>query len=115
MKAKNWNEMQFEEIDRQLDKLAYIEEPATMNYLAEIKNWKQDLQGTYPLIKKCIDDFTKRLLETHPENFSMEANKHYFKTYIFKSKANSLTIEDLQKGLNTPNKILSIKKLLRIE
>lgn len=114
LKAKNWSEMQFEEIDKQLDKLAYIEDPDTVNYLAEIKSWKHELQNSYPLIKEYIDNFTNQLLGAHPESFSVEANKHYFKTYIFKSKVNNLTVGDLQKGLNTPNKILNIKEQLKM-
>jgi Icc-related predicted phosphoesterase len=64
--------------------------------------------------KAHIDNFTKRLLETHKETFNLEANKQTFKTYIFKSKSNNLTIQDLQKGLNTPNKILNIRQELGI-
>ena len=115
LKAKNWHEMQFTEIDKQLEKLSYIEEPETVSYLAEIRSWKQDLQHSYSFIKECIDNYTKELLEAHRENFSLEANKRNFKTYIFKSKANNLTVEDLRKGLNTPNKILEIRKELKIE
>jgi serine/threonine protein phosphatase 1 len=70
----------------------------------EIRSWKQDLQHCLSFIKECIDNYTKELLKTHQENFSLEANKHNFKTYILKSKSNNLTVEDLRKGLNTPNK-----------
>ena len=115
LKAKNWHEMQFAEIDKQLEKLAYIEEQETVSYLTEIRIWKQDLQHSYSFIKEYIDNYTKELLEAHRENFSLEANKRSFKTYIFKSKANNLTVEDLRKGLNTPNKILEIRKELKIE
>ena len=115
LKAKNWHEMQFAEIDKQLEKLAYIEEQETVSYLTEIRSWKQDLQHSYSFIKESIDNYTKELLEAHRENFSLEANKRNFKTYIFKSKANNLTVEDLRKGLNTPSKIMEIKKELKIK
>ena len=115
LNAKNWNDMQFADIEKQLDKLAYIEEPEIVSYLAKIKSWKEKLQNSYVSIKEQIDIFTNQLLETHRENFSIEANKKVFKTYIFKSKANNLTSDDLRKGLNTPNKITDIKKELQIE
>ncbi len=115
LKAKNWNDMPFIEIDKQLEKLAYIEEAEIVNYLAELKSWKEQLQNSCGRIKEHIDNFTKRLLETHKETFNIEANKQTFKTYIFKSKSNNLTIQDLQKGLNTPNKILNIKLELGID
>jgi serine/threonine protein phosphatase 1 len=71
--------------------------------------------NSYAPIKMQIDLFTKELLETHQENFSLEANKHLFKTYLFKSRSNNLTIEDLKKSLNTPNKISAIKKTLNMD
>jgi serine/threonine protein phosphatase 1 len=115
LKSKNWNDMQFSEIEKQLDKLSYIEEPEIVAYLAEIRAWKNALQNSYELIKRHIDTLAKELLEKHPENFSLEANKSNFKTYLFKSKSNNLTLEDLRKGLNTPNKITQLKIELNIE
>ncbi len=112
LKAKNWNHMPFDEIDKQLDKLLYIDEPEVKNYLAEIRKWKEELQNSYEIIKERIDIVTKNLIENHKEKFSIEANKFPFKTYIFKSKSNNLTIENLQKGLNSPNKITNIKREL---
>ncbi len=84
------------------------------NYLAELKSWKENLENSYALIKEHIDDFTRNLIITHKENFSVEANKRIFKTYIFKSRSNNLVIEDLKKSLNTPNKVLAIKQELNI-
>ena len=114
LKAKNWNDMQFSEIDKRLAKLSYIEESEIVDYLSEIREWKNELQNSYNSIKIAIDNLTNELLEVHQEKFSIEANKSNFKTYIFKSKSNSLTIEDLQKGLNTPSKIIKIKSDLKI-
>jgi serine/threonine protein phosphatase 1 len=112
LKAKNWNYMPFDEIDKQLDKLSYIDELEIKNYLAEIRKWKDELQNSYEIIKERIDTITNSLLENYGEKFSIEANKFLFKTYLFKSKSNNLTIENLQKGLNTPNKIINIKREL---
>ena len=115
LKAKNWNDMPFADIDKQLQKLAYIEDAEIVNYLNGISIWKDDLLNSYVLIKAHIDSFTKELLETHKEHFSLEANKFIFKTSIFKSRSNNLTIEDLQKTLNTPAKIIAIKKQLKMD
>ncbi len=112
LKAKNWNNMPFDEIDKQLDKLSYIDEPEIKNYLAEIRKWKEELQNSYEIIKERIDIVTKTLIEKHKENFNIEASKFLFKTYLFKSKSNNLTIKDLQKGLISPNKIIGIKREL---
>jgi len=110
LKAKNWNNMEFSDMDKQLAKLAYIEEPEIVTYLSEIRTWKENLQNAYAIIKLNIDNICKGLIEKHQDNFSMEASKFSFKTYLFKSKSNKLTIQDLQKGLNTPNKIMELRK-----
>lgn len=110
LKTRNWQEMSFEEIDKQLDKLAYLEDPAVRSYLSGIRQRKEALENDYILIKEKIDVLTRQLLVSHPETFSKEANKYAFKTYIFKSKSNNLKLEDLQKGLNTPDKIMQVKQ-----
>jgi serine/threonine protein phosphatase 1 len=107
LRAKNWNDMAFADIDKQLSKLAYIEEPEIVNYLAGIKAWKEELEGSYVAILQRVQQFAQQLLQDHGEHFSTEAGKHPCKSYIFKSRANNLTVEDLQKGLNTPRKLES--------
>lgn len=115
LKAKNWSEMQFEEIDKQLNKLSYIEDIEIVTYLSEIRKWKEELQNSYSDIKDGIAQFTNELIEKEPTNFGAEASKLNFKNFIFKSKSNTLTIDDLKKGLNTPNKITDIKRQLKID
>ncbi len=112
LQAKNWQDMSFEEIDKLLHKLAYIEAPAVKNYLDEIRQWKEQLKQDYVSIKEQIDQLARQLLVNNPETFSREANQYAFKTYLFKSRSNNLKSEDLQKGLNTPGKIEKVKKQL---
>ncbi|RYD97634.1 MAG: metallophosphoesterase [Sphingobacteriales bacterium] len=112
LQAKNWQNMTFEEIDKQLDKLGYIEAPVIKSYLADIRQWKAQLERDYVFIKAQIDQLAHQLLTDHPETFSREANRYDFKTYLFKSKSNNLRLEDLQKGLNTPDKLMKAKKQL---
>jgi serine/threonine protein phosphatase 1 len=114
LKAKNWSDMQFSDINKQLAKLAYIEEPEIVKYLSEIRIWKEELLNSYSAIKLNIDNLCKDLLEKYQDNFSIEANKFLFKTYLFKSKSNNLTIEDLKKGLSTPSKLIELEKQLKI-
>lgn len=115
LKTKNWNDMTFIEIDRQLEKLSYIKDPEVLSYLVEIKKWKEELENSTEKIKLLIDSLTKELINKHKEQFNIKVNKHILKTYIFKSKSNSLKMEDLQKGLNTPNKILKAQQELGIK
>ncbi len=110
LKAKNWNDMEFSEIDKQLGKLAYIEEPEIVDYLAEIRRWKEELESSYQEIKVRVDNFTTDFIKIHQDKFNAEAAKLSFKTYIFLSKSNNLTVDSLRKSLNTPNKITQFLK-----
>ena len=114
LKAKNWEQMSFGDIDKQLQKLAYIEEPEIVAYLAELKAWKTELENTYPAIKNAIDQFTENLIQEHPDDFGMEANKASFRTFIYKSRSQKLTLEDLRKSLDTPHKMVQIKQELSL-
>ncbi|WP_316771880.1 metallophosphoesterase [Pedobacter frigiditerrae] len=114
LKAKDWNNMQFADIDKQLNKLAYIEEPELVNYLAEIRIWKEELVNSYADIQLKIENLRKSLMEEHKENFSIEANKFPFKACLFKSKTNNFTLEYLEKNLNTPSKVSELKNQLKL-
>jgi serine/threonine protein phosphatase 1 len=114
LKAKNWNEMLFSDIEKQLAKLAYIQDPEIVNYLSTIYIWKEELQNSYSPIKDQIDIFTTDFIALHQENFNAEASKLKSKTYVFKSKTNSLTIDILKKSLNSPQKIIDLKNELNI-
>ncbi|TCC88238.1 metallophosphoesterase [Pedobacter frigiditerrae] len=114
LKAKDWANMQFADIDKQLHKLAFIQEAELVNYLSEIRIWKEELVNSYRDIHLKIDKLSKSLMKEHKDNFSVEANKFQFKAYLFKSKTNNLTIEYLEKSLNTPNKVLALKSQLKL-
>jgi serine/threonine protein phosphatase 1 len=114
LKAKNWSGMSFSDIDKQLNKLAYIQEPEIVHYLAGVRSWKADLQNSFGEIKVHLDKLTSQLVETHNDHFNTEANKFPFKKYLFKSKANTLTIDDLKKDLDTPRKITDITDFFKV-
>jgi len=46
-----------------------------------------------------IDLFTSESVSMHREQFSIEASKLDFKSFILKNKANNLKLNDLKKGL----------------
>ncbi|MBC9930261.1 metallophosphoesterase [Chitinophaga qingshengii] len=105
LQAKNWGEMELTAIKRQLDKLAYIEEPAARSYLDQVHQGLLRLEALFPVLKEKLDTFAGKLLEAGRETFSREANQYPFKTYLFKSSQQNLKVEDLQKSLLTPEKI----------
>jgi serine/threonine protein phosphatase 1 len=114
LEAKNWNDMEFGEIEKQLGKLAYIQGAEVVSYLSEKAKWKQAIEDSFKEVKEQVDNFTRNLTETHGDKFGIEAEKMSFKTYIFQSKKGSLTIESLKKGINTPNKLMGLQRELKM-
>ncbi|MCF6405654.1 hypothetical protein L3C95_22305 [Chitinophaga filiformis] len=42
------------------------------------------------------------------------ANQYAFKTYLFKSKGNNLKMEDMERSLNTPAKVMELASVLGV-
>lgn len=114
LKAKDWENMTFENIRKQLDKLAYIEEPVVKQFLAGIAEWSDSLYAKYPDMIDAIGNITMRLVDTHGEQFAVVANQYVFKTYLFKSRGGNLKIADLEKSLNTPAKVCEFVKAIEL-
>ncbi|ACU59249.1 metallophosphoesterase [Chitinophaga pinensis] len=112
LKSKDWENMTFEQIQKQLEKLAYIEVPEVKGYLSAIAQWSARLSAMYPALITGIGVFVQQLTETHGEQFSIVANQYAFKTYLFKSKAGNLKVADMEKSLNTPAKIIALAAAL---
>jgi serine/threonine protein phosphatase 1 len=112
--AKDWLNMDFESINRHLNKLSVVEDPAVKQVLDELRNWVDNLAALLPVIKNAIDVFCVDLQLRCPDKFNEEANKFDFKTFLFKSRAKNLNIADLQKSLNTPAKINTLANELQL-
>ncbi|MCO5947045.1 metallophosphoesterase [Mucilaginibacter flavidus] len=115
LKSKDWHNMDFTNIKKQLEKLSFVEDIDARTFLNRIENWTIKLENLLTPIKDKLDSFTKDLINKHKEEFSVEASKFDFKTFIFKSKSNNLKVDDIKKSLNTPQKIFNIAKELNIE
>ncbi len=75
LKAKAWSEMQFAEIDKQLAKLEYVEEPETRRYLDEIRRWKDALLSSLDTVKEEMDKFADNLVRTCGDEFAKEGKQ----------------------------------------
>jgi len=115
LQAKDWENMSFEVLRKQLDKLAYITIPEVRSFLDEIEQWSDALRALYPVIIDAMAAFVQQLLTMHGESFAQIANQYAFKTYLFKSRAGNLKMEDLEKSLNTPAKVTELAKVLMLE
>ena len=114
LKAKDWDNMEIPAIQKQLAKLHYIEDQGVRRFLDSIDHWLRQLEALTITIKTGLDAFSYELLSKHPDNFNEAANKFFFRTFLFKSKAGNLTIEDVQRSLNTPNKIVALATEIKI-
>lgn len=115
LKARNWADKPFWEIDRQLEKLAYITEPEVVQYLQELRSHKESLQAALPQVQSNLERLTARLLENEPVQFSADAAKYPFSIYLFKCRSGKLELADLVKGLDTPAKVRAIAILEQLK
>ncbi|UPK71375.1 metallophosphoesterase [Chitinophaga filiformis] len=114
LRAKDWENMSFDSIRKQLDKLAYIEVPEVKAFLADIESRASGLTALYPVIMDALAVLVAQLESAHGADFSKVATQYMFKAYLFKSKANNLKIEDMQKSLNTPGKVMELARTLGV-
>ncbi len=114
LKAKDWGNMEFVNIDQMLQKLDYIQEIDIRQYIQELMNWKNNIFNLLPNIKENIENICKKLKEELQDNFTKEIQHHPLKVYLFKALNQNLKLEDLVKTLNTPNKILNLTEILKI-
>jgi serine/threonine protein phosphatase 1 len=115
LKATDWESMEISSIEKQLFKLNYIQEEEVRNYLSGIQNWLLQLEELLTAIKKQLEAETKLLLEIHQENFNSVASQLEYRTFLFKCKSNNLSLADLQKSLETPEKRIHLAQKLGIE
>lgn len=112
LQAKNWQEMDFESIQKLLTKLEYLQNSEVKAFLTNAQNWLylHEIMLQHLLDKLYV--FSTVLTNTHQENFNAVASQYFFKTFLFKAKGKKLTLEDLQKSLDTPTKRQQLAKAI---
>lgn len=115
LEAKDWENMKIDHIYRQIDKLGYKTEPEIQEFLAKQRNWIQQIEALRSLLQTTIETRTKELIVLHGENFNKEVAKLSYRSFVFKAKAGTLAITDLEKTLHTPQKIVDLAHELNIE
>lgn len=110
LKARDWANLELASIRKQVEKLKSLE--ASSPVTQQIENWLIQLDTLLSQLKPGIDLFTERLLAQFPDSFNQEASAYLFKTFLFKSKAKNLTVEDIRNTLTTPEKILVLAQAL---
>ena len=114
LEAKNWEDMTFDQIQKQLDKLAYKKEPEVIDFFERLQQWVETMQLLIPNILEKVIELTQTLQDEYPDNFHQEVAKRSYKALVFKAYKNSLSLETLKKSLNTPQKVVDLAKALDV-
>ena len=108
LKAKKWESMKMDQIERKLKDLEYKEEPKITEYLNEVKIWVEKLKSTRLILKKKLEDLAKELKQKLGVEFYKEVRNLSYSSFIYKADSNNLKLEDLEKILDTPEKIIKL-------
>lgn len=115
LEAKDWENMKMAQIRRQIQKLGYKKEPEVIAFLQHQKIWLAALETLMERLKNELASVASSLQNSLGDQFNHEVAKLPFRAFLFKAKANTLSIDDLQKTLDTPQKILDLAQALQLE
>lgn len=115
LKAKNWEQMKTAQIQKYIDKLSYKEETEVIAFLDGLKTWLYHIEQTLLVIKNRLEQLVSELQDKHKENFNQEVGKLPYRNFIFKARAHNLQLSDLQKTLDTPDKVIQLAARLELE
>jgi serine/threonine protein phosphatase 1 len=115
LKAKNWQDMNFDAIQKQLDRLDYIDNSEVKAYLKRIKNGLIEHDELLNQIMLKLNELAIKLQKQYGKEFNKEASQYPFKTFLFKSNAGTLTQKDVGKVLDTPTKRCELARHLGID
>lgn len=108
LKAKNWDNMEIAAIESQIEKLGYLEDAEVKNYLLEMKNWLSELDKLTISIKELLEIKCENLNKQFGKDFNRMASQYEYKVLLIKCNTNTLTLADIKKSINTPNKIVKL-------
>jgi len=108
LNAKNWEQMKIKHINNQIKNLNYKEEFEIRQFLKEIEGWLDHVQKTIFLIKEKLEQLTFELENKHQENFNKEVSTISYRSFIYKARSKNLQFADLEKVLDTPEKVINL-------
>lgn len=108
LNAKNWEAMKIDQIKKQLEKLSYKKEPEIKTFLKDIENWVHKLIHTRILLKEKLEQVTVALKEQYQDTFHKEVATLIYSAFIYKASTNNLHMADIEKLLDTPQKIINL-------
>ena len=115
LEAKDWENMKISQVHKQIQKLEYKEEQEVKDFLAHQKTWIAAIETLLESLKGALEKLTQELKDRYTDNFNQEVAKLRFRKFIFKAKSNTLSIDDLKKTLDTPQKVIDLANELNVK
>lgn len=115
LKAKGWEHMKLTQVHQQIEKLSYKEEPEVQLFLSDMNVWIQQIEELIPIIKTSLETLSQELKREFADNFNQEVAKLPYRTFVFKASKNNLSLADITKAIDTPQKVLDLAAELGIE
>ena len=114
LESKDWEGMKISQVHKQIQKLEYKEEKEVKNFLESLKKWIFEIEKLTENLKNKLEDLTVEFTNRFSDDFNQEVSKLNFRTFIFKAKSNNLTMENMKKTLDTPQKVIDLATELNI-
>lgn len=108
VKNKNWEDMGFDEIEKQLSKLSFVEDPEVKEYLEGIAVMLSQREPLLDELKNMLELKAQSLMADAGADFNKIAATLPYRSLLFKAKNRQLSLQDLQKSLNTPQKMYQL-------
>lgn len=115
LQAKNWEEMEYSNIQKMLEKLAYLESAEVKKYLHNIQRWLGLQEVVLDRIFGQLHLLSTKLHNVHRDQFNVVASQFPFYSYLFRARKNELSLQDLQKGFPTAAKRQKLIEILQRE
>lgn len=114
LQNKPWFTMTCIAIDKLILKLQHTDREDVLEYLEKIRNWRIYLDELLLEISEGLSRLMTELQEKYPDQFNQKASEYFFKTFLFKAKNKPLTLEELSKNLDSPQKRIQLAEELQI-
>lgn len=112
VKNKNWEEMGFDEIEKQLSKLSFVEDPEVKEYLEGIAVMLSQREPLLDELKNMLELKAQSLMADAGADFNKTAAALPYRSLLFKARNQQLNLQDLQKSLNTLKKMYQLLREL---
>ncbi len=113
--SKDWENMKIEQIHKQIKNLGYKKEPDIISFLDDLNSWIHQISDTILALKDKIEEIAKELKAKYQSDFYKEVAQLSYSGFIYKANAGHLQLNDVQKHLDTPQKVIDLALKLELD